>query len=264
MMNDLRFAWYAIKKNIRNSTELRTSFVLTVIGMAINNTSFLVIWIFFIQTVGEINGWRSSDILALNGFVAISYGIVFSFFVGVRNLSQNIADGVLDRFLLSPKSVLVRVATSSFHASAIGDVLFGVVCFALYAWMVDVVFVQWVIIFFLTVGATLMFFAIALLANSIGFYFTDPQSVSVSIFQLFMTPTLYHGGIFQGAIRVIFTFVIPSLVISGLSVEAVSAISFQQMIFLLFLTIVWFVGSIWFFHYSIRKYESANFMTFGR
>jgi hypothetical protein len=44
-MKELHFALYAIKKNIQNSAELRTSFLTTIIGMAINNSAFLFLWI---------------------------------------------------------------------------------------------------------------------------------------------------------------------------------------------------------------------------
>jgi ABC-2 type transport system permease protein len=264
MMNELRFALYAIKKNIANSTELRTSFALTVLGMAINNVSFLVIWIFFIQSVGEINGWRAIDILALDGFVALSYGVVFSFFVGIKQLSQYIADGVFDRFLLSPKNVLLRVVTSTFHASAVGDLVFGVACFGIYAWIVDIHITQLITLFLLTINATVMFFAVSVLIYSAGFYFADAYSVTYSLFDLFMTPTLFHGGLFHGTMRFIFTFLIPSLVIGALPTEILASVSLVHMIALMGITTVWFAGAMWFFHHSVKRYESANFMTFGR
>jgi diacylglycerol kinase len=37
MINDLKFALYSIKKNIQNESELRFSFILRIVGMAINN-----------------------------------------------------------------------------------------------------------------------------------------------------------------------------------------------------------------------------------
>lgn len=264
MFKEITFALYAIKKNIQNSTELRMSFLLTVIGMAINNGAFIATWIFFTQSVGEINGWQIADVVSLNGFVAVSYGIMFSLFVGIRRLPQYISDGVFDRFLLSPKSVLVRVATSSFHASAVGDVLFGLICFGAYIYMVGITMPQFLLSILLLCNAIGMFFAVSVIAYSAGFYFTDGFSVTYSIFDLFMTPTLFHGGIFHGVMRFVFTFVVPSLVVGALPAEILKSVSFFHAMQLTGVVCLWICGALLFFHRSVKRYESANFMTFGR
>jgi len=113
MNKDIRFAIYAIKKNIQNSAELRSSFLMNIVGMVINNTSFILLWIFFVKSVGEIGGWTAADIVALQGFSAISFGIIFSAFAGIRRLPDSVSSGAFDRFMLSPKNLLIRVATSS-------------------------------------------------------------------------------------------------------------------------------------------------------
>jgi ABC-type uncharacterized transport system permease subunit len=63
--------------------------------------------------------------------------------------------------------------------------------------------------------------------------------------------------------RFVFTFLVPSLLIGTLPVEAITQTSFPKMILLLVLSIFWFMSAIWFFKKAVRKYESANFMTFG-
>ncbi len=263
MFKELKFAFYAIKKNIQNGIELRTSFTLTVIGMAINNGAFIATWIIFVQSVGEINGWRVVDIVGMNGFVAFSYGIMFSFFSGVRRLPQYVAEGSFDRFLLSPKNVLVRVATSVFHASAVGDVLFGIICFGVYFAMAGISLVQLLMVILLAGNAIVMFFAASVIIYSMSFYFTDAFSVTYGFFDLFMSPTLFHGGIFHGVMRFVYTFLIPSLVIGALPAEILKSASLQNAITLCAITSAWLVFALYFFHKSVKRYESANFMTFG-
>jgi ABC-2 type transport system permease protein len=80
MKKELYFFWYAIKKNIQSSAELRASFLMNILGMFINNISFVLIWLFLIKVVGDIGGWTSAYIFGLQGFTALSYGIVFSAF----------------------------------------------------------------------------------------------------------------------------------------------------------------------------------------
>jgi len=263
MLNDLRFAAYALKKNLENSAELRTSFLMNVVGMAINNTSFIILWLFFVKTVGIIGGWTAADIIGLNGYTAICYGIVFSICGGIQKLPIFTASGAFDRFMLSPKNLLVRVATAYFRVSALGDIFFGVICLTVYALLIRANIYQILLILLLIAISTIVFLAAAIIINSISFYFTDPDSVTRGIFELFFTPALFHGGAFQGLMRFIYTFAIPSLLIGALPVEIVRNVSSSKLFLVSILATFWLVVSIKFFYRSVKKYESSNFMTFG-
>jgi len=48
MNKEIKFALYAIKKNIQNSVELRGSFFMNVFGMAVNNLAFIFLWVYFV------------------------------------------------------------------------------------------------------------------------------------------------------------------------------------------------------------------------
>jgi len=87
MNKELHFSLYAIKKNLQNSAELRTSFLMNVLGMIINNTSFIILWMFFVKSVGVIGGWTAADIICLNGYTALCYGIVLSAGGGIQKLA---------------------------------------------------------------------------------------------------------------------------------------------------------------------------------
>lgn len=260
---EITFALYCIKKNIQSSAELRTSFLMNIVGMAINNSAFIFLWVYFVKTVGVVNGWTPVDILALQGFVALSFGITFSFGAGIRSLPDNVASGVFDRFMLAPKNLLARVATSSFGVSAIGDIVFSITCLIIYAVFIKATILQILAIVLLSMTASLIFFSMMLLTFSTCFYFTDASAVSTSLFELFLTPAMFHGGAFQGFMRFVFTFIMPSLLIGTLPVELVRNLNAQRVIVIIFLSIFWLLVSLKFFYYSVRKYESSNFMTFG-
>jgi ABC-2 type transport system permease protein len=262
-MKELKFALYAIKKNIQSSAELRTSFLMNVFGMAINNTAFIFLWVFFVKSVGVIGGWTAADIVGLQGFAALCYGIVLSVGAGIRRLPDYTASGAFDRFMLSPKNLLVRITTSFFFASSIGDIIFGIVCLVIYAFLIHAGIFQILLILILIITSTLTFLAGVIVIYSMSFYFTDPYSVTYGFFQLFLTPSLFHGGAFQGVMRFIFTFIIPSLLLGALPVEIVRDISMGKLLLVSVLAILWFLFSIKIFNRAVRKYESTNFMTFG-
>ncbi|QQR78632.1 MAG: ABC-2 family transporter protein [Candidatus Moraniibacteriota bacterium] len=263
MWKELKFAFYTIKKNIQSSAELRTSFLMNIIGMAINNTSFIILWIFFVQSVGVIGGWTAADIVGLQGFLAISYGIVFSVGVGIRKLPEYVTSGAFDRFMLSPKSLLTRVATASFSPSGIGDIVFGATCLIIYGILIHATAFQVALMLIFVFLSVIVFGATAIAIYSLSFFFMDSTATTNGIFELFMTPTLFHGGAFQGGMRFIFTFIIPSLLIGALPVEAVRDISLLKLLLVSVLAILWLILAIKIFHKAIRRYESSNLMTFG-
>lgn len=263
MLKEIHFAFYAIKKNIQGSAELRTSFLMNVIGMAINNIAFIILWVYFIKAVGIIGGWTAVDIIGLQGFVALSYGAVFSIGAGLRKLPDYVSSGAFDRFMLSPKNLLVRIATASFNASAIGDILFGTVCLAIYGFLIHISLIQIAVVIIMAFFAIVTSYAAAIMIYSTGFLFIDSGSFTSGLGELFLTPALFHGGAFQGAMRFIFTFLMPSLLIGTLPVEAVKSLSVGQMALVGVLSSAWFLISIKFFEKVLKKYESSNFMTFG-
>lgn len=263
MMREFKFALYAIKKNIQSSAELRTSFAMNIIGMSINNVVFVVIWGFFVKSVGIINGWTVADVVGLQGFVALSFGIVFSVGGGIRNLADYVASGTFDRFMLAPKNLLVRIATSSFGASAVGDMVFGITCLVIYVLLIHASLYQILFIFLLVSISVVVFLAAMIAISSAGFYFTDSNAVTTSLFELFLTPSIFHGGAFHGITRFIFTFIIPSLLVGTLPIETVRNQSLGNLLLVSILALLWLAVSIKIFSSAVKKYESSNFMTFG-
>jgi len=263
MYKELRFALYAIRKFLQSSAELRTSFLMNIFGMFINNTAFIVMWMAFSHAVGTIGGWTAIDIIALESYAALSLGTVFFFFGGIQKLPQYVLSGSFDRFLLSPKNPLLRMMTSHMMVSAFGDIIFGIAGLVLYAVLGGLNLTS---IVMLVLGGILGVFAF--LATSIGifsvsFFIMDTNIVSRGLFELYFTPSMYHGGAFSSGLRAFFTYVIPSLLVAILPVEATRNQSWETLGFIALLGCLWFALSVYIFHLGIRKYESANFMTFG-
>jgi ABC-2 type transport system permease protein len=258
MWKELSFGLYCMKKNIQSSAELRTSFLTNVIGMMINNVALLIVWMFFAQAVGQVGGWTAYDMIGLMGFNAISYGAVFSMLGGLRRLPEYTASGAFDRFMLSPKNIIIRVTTSHLSVSAIGDVLYGIVCLVVYAAIIHATLFQFLLACVLIVLVIVVFFSAALVAHSVAFVLTDAISTASVGFELFFTPSMFHGGAFQGALRVFFIFVIPSLLISALPVEVMKNIDISKLALMTVLASLWCWFAIWIFYQGVRRYESAN------
>ena len=77
MIKNLKLAFLNIHMNIKNAKELKISFIISILGMILNNISFLILWYYFGKSVGIINGWEPTDIFGLYGISGI-VGIILS------------------------------------------------------------------------------------------------------------------------------------------------------------------------------------------
>lgn len=262
-MGSFKLALLNIKKNFKNEKELKSSFIISVIGMAINNIAFLILWYYFGKTIGEINGWKPLDIFGLYGFTSTSYGIIASLFAGIFSIPEYITSGNFDKYLLTPKNILLKVSTSKISTSALGDLMFGVICFIVFAIYNKLTILQLLFSFLLLIISSLIFYSFSLLCMSVSFYLMDGHNVSSGLYGTFLSNSLYHGGAFTGVLRFIFMFIIPSLLLGAIPVEIVKNIEINNLIMILGLTVFWIVISVSFFYKSLKKYESNNFFGFG-
>jgi ABC-2 type transport system permease protein len=260
---EISFAYFSVKKNLMSSAELRGSFLVTVFGMALNNTAFVILWMAFGKIAGNMGGWQATDVLGQLAFGTLGFGICFTFLGGIRELPEIVAQGNFDKFMLNPKSILLRVSTSKSHVAALGDLLFGIITLTIWFYFIGFTVKKFIfaIIFILCSAALFYFFSV--LTNSVAFYFADARSLVQGLFEFLITPSLFYGGAFQGVLRFAFIFIVPALMVGGFPVEAVKSENYIMVFTALLLTCVWAVVAVLAFCKSVRKYESSNFINFG-
>lgn len=262
-MRSIKFGILNIKKNFQNAKELKSSFITSIIGMCINNIAFIIMWYYFGVMVGNLNGWEPFDIFGLYGFHGIAYSLVCVFLYGLFNLPRYISSGNLDKFLLTPKNTLLKIITSDISVSAIGDLIFGIICFVIYAIVSKFTFIQIMFSMLLMILSAIIFFSFSLLCMSISFYLMDGSNVSEGFYGMFLSASMYHGGAFTGILKIIFTFVVPSLLVGAIPAQLVKNFSWVGVGFIITIALAWFAFSVIFFYKSLKKYESNNFFGFG-
>lgn len=262
-MKNLKLSILNIKKNFQNAKELKSAFITSIIGMCLNNIAFIILWFNFGTMVGNINGWEKFDIIGLYGFSAISYGLVFTFLYGINNIPTYISSGNFDKYLLTPKNTLLKVATSAISISAIGDLIFGLFCGIAYIFLAQFTILQILESLVLIIISATIFFSFTLICMCLSFYFMEGENISTGMFQMFLAPSLYHGGAFSKPLRIIFIYVIPSLLLGAIPVEIVKNLTVLNFVGILVLSLFWLLVSIFFFYKSLKKYESNNFFGFG-
>ena len=262
-MKSLKLAFLNIRKNIKNAKELKSAFIISIVGMMLNNVAFLFLWYYFGKTVGELNGWKAEDIFGLYAFTTVSYGIVSGFLNGIFSIPTYISTATLDNYLLTPKNILLKIATSRVSTSAFGDLLYGIICFIIFIILRNLSITQILFSILLMILVTVIFYAFCIICMSISFYVMDGQNVSSGFYNMFLSNSLYHGGAFTGILRFVFTFIMPSLLLGAVPVELVNNFTVDKLLIMIIFSIFWLVVAILFFNKSLKKYESNNLFGFG-
>src|SRR5580698_8609648 len=91
--------------SVRTSFADRTNFGLQVLGMAVNNGFWLVLWFMFFTGFRQVGGWRMGDVARLLGIIYTLFGAATVFFGGYRDLAGAILRGEIDPLLTQPKPI---------------------------------------------------------------------------------------------------------------------------------------------------------------
>lgn len=258
IIKEFRIASEIVRYNLRGALELRGSFILNVIGMMLNNTSFVLVWVFFFQAFGSIKGWSATEVLGFQGIQACAFGIAFSVMAGARTLPTAVNNGMFDNLLLSPRSVYARIITNTIGISAIGDIFFGALLMGLYIVIAKIALLPALAFVSLLIPATIIMVNVALVTSLSSFFIPDSSAFSQNIFEAFVSPGLYPSTLYPQALKLFFIFVIPSLAVAGLPVEVIQHSSWQ------WYCVIWGLAFFWMFlghtllHRAIRHYESGN------
>lgn len=198
-----------IVQYLKQLMEYKTDFLIGVVGVFLTqalNITFL--WIIF-SKIPSLYGWSLSQIAFIYGFSLIPKGIDHLLFDNLWNLGKTIIrNGQFDKYMLRPLSPLFQVLVETFQLDACGELIIGI---ALLAQTVNIV--HWTIwkvfLFFLAIPfATLIYTSIKIIAASIAFWSKQSGSL-MYIFYMLNNFAKYPVEIYNFAIRVIISFIIP-------------------------------------------------------
>ena len=128
--NQLRVTLKTIKYGLMREMLNKTSFIMNVLFMILNNASFIIQWFIIYKLKDDVGGYTFNQVLLLWGIAASVYGFSHFIFERSYNLSDVITNGKLDSFLIQPKNVLISVITSDIKVSALGDIIYGYLVFS--------------------------------------------------------------------------------------------------------------------------------------
>ncbi|WP_072336878.1 MULTISPECIES: ABC transporter permease [unclassified Paenibacillus] len=252
------FVWTFWKLNLAGAMEFRMSFLLTAGMMLVNNVVWVFFWGVYFQRFSVVNGWAFQDVMMMWAISAGGFGFMAVFFGNANRLAQLISTGQLDVYLAQPKPVLLHVLVSRMSVSAIGDIVFGFLLFAIFGektWLGALKFGLALLI------ATLIFLFFIVIVNAFAFYMGNAEGLAHQMFQCMLAFATYPTDIFRSWGRLLLFTVVPAGFISYLPIGLLRSVELPFLLGALGVTALLSVGGTWFFYRGLRRYTSGNMMT---
>ena len=254
--NQLRVCLLSVKYNIMREMLNKITFLTNIGFMILNNATFIVQWVILFRIKEEVGGYDMQKIMLLWGLAASTYGLSHVLFARVFTLPELIINGKLDTYLVQPKNVLLSVMTSATTASAIGDLLYGLMVVCIFCFSIRRLFL---FLLFTVTGAVIMT-AFSLLLGSLCLWFIKADTFGNNMVNILVSFSTYPDGIFKGAVK----FLLYSIVPVGMSIYDPVHIMMEFDAWKLLKTAGYAVllstAAVFTFYKGLRKYSSGNLM----
>lgn len=257
LKNQLHVCFLSVKYNIMREMLNKITFLTNIIFMMLNNASFIIMWVLLFQLKDDIGGYTMREIMLLWALSASSYGLANLLFARVFSLPDLIVNGKLDAYLVQPKNVLLGIMTSATSTSSIGDLLYGLIILCIFSFS----FQNLLLFLLFTVTGAVLLTSYALLIGSFSFWFVRADIVGSTLVDSMINLSTYPDGIFNGAVKFILYFIIPTGMSVYLPVHIIINFDPIWLLLLLGYTFLLLAAAIFTFYRGLRRYSSSSLIS---
>lgn len=220
----------------------------------------LFVEVLFFQTQ-EVAGWNKYQMIMLFGTNHLIQQLFSCFFMtNCVQIPELIRTGRLDFQLVLPVNTQFLVSTRSFDPGALVNSCLGLV-FVVYAAIklaIHPTALQIIMYIVLVISGIFLHYALLMLIVTLSFWIIRAQGLVYGYYNLFQIARIPSEA-FRGVTKIIFTFVLPMLVVSNYPAKVLAfGLSNLSMFWVLGLTavFVWFASLFW--RFALTRYTSAS------
>lgn len=254
--NQIKVTLKTIKYGLMREMVNKTSFIMNIIFMILNNSCFIIQWLVLYSLKEDVGGYTFKQVLLLWGIAASTYGISHFAFKKAYSLSDTINNGKLDSFLVQPKNVLISSITTDVEVSALGDILYGFIVF-----IISGITIKKFLLFTLfSITGGIIITDVIVILGSLSFWIGNSDMIADAGNSIMTNFSTYPDGVFKGLSRIIILTILPIGVVSYFPVWIITDFNLKLTLIILGITIVLTVITFIIFYRGLRRYSSSNLM----
>ena len=250
-----------LKLHLKTLFEYKLSLILSIIAQTFIIYSFYFSLDSLFRKFNNIGGYTKYEVLLTFAIVFFGYSVNEVFARGIDQFDELIVTGDFDRLLTRPKSIILQVLGYKIQYIKIVRLLFSLVVLII---SITHLGIKWNIIkvitlLFMLLSSIAIFFSIFLIAASYCFITVQGLEVRNLLTDGGKNIAQYPMGVFNKAVRNIFTFIIPySLVNYYPLLYILDKTNNIYNIFLPLLVFIYIIPCILIFNKGTKKYLSTG------
>lgn len=254
--NQFRVTLKTIKYGLMREMLNKTSFIMNVLFMILNNASFIIQWIILYSLKEDVGGYSFNQVLLLWAIAASTYGFSHFIFKKAYTLSDTITNGKLDSFLVQPKNVLISAITTDIEVSALGDILYGFIVL----FISGITITKFLLFTLFTITGAIIITDVAIILGSLSFWFGRSDMIADTGNNLMTSFATYPDGIFKGLAKILLLTIIPIGLTAYFPVWIMTKFDIKLTFIIIILTIAITALTFVIFYRGLRRYSSSNLM----
>ena len=254
--NQIKVTLKTIKYGLMREMVNKTSFIMNIVFMILNNASFIIQWIVIYSLKEDVGGYEFNQVLLLWAIAAATYGFAHFAFKKAFSLSDIITNGKLDSFLVQPKNVLISAITTDIEVSAIGDILYGYIVLVISG----ITLTKFVLFTLFTITGAIIIVDVAVILGSLSFWFGKSDMIADTGNSLMTNFATYPDGIFKGVARILLLTIIPVGLTAYFPVWIMTEFNLGLTLIIIAITVTFTILTFMIFYRGLRRYSSSNLM----
>lgn len=248
----------AIRNNWNAQASNKVNLWSAVVTMIVNNLLFLYgMWLMLFDGK-EQNKALWPYYLTMTILAYVGWGAVNFFTGGLRAMGEMIDNGRLEPMLGTPRDPLFLIAISESSATALGDLLQGLITLALLGWVSDI---GWSVRAAICSAIVVLNFAtIFIAAGTLTFFVNRGASLGLFIIESTLTFTMYPMTKVLGDQSRWVLYLIPATLTATLPMNWIENASIDSFLLMILASVVCFLFSIQFFKLGIRSYRASSYI----
>ncbi len=242
-----------LKIGVSTAMEYRFNFIVQSISMALNDAIWIAFWWILFSKFPVIQGWELSDIIILYAVLITSFGISGVLMGNRSQVSTIIAEGGLDFYLSLPKNELFHVLISKSDWYSMGDLGLGIILAGFFLRLE-----QWPLFLLLVVFAAVIITSYNVISGSLAFIFGHVEETSKTLNMSLISFGSYPLDIYTGVTKFILLTLIPAGFVSSIPAQILKTFSWEWMLLLAGVSVIFLVIAIVVFKLGLKRYESGN------